>query len=171
VPQHPKHFIDIATDCDEWETVSHTDHNHQQSSSWEYFFSTILTKVMDILALKTMYSLSILLTDNDAVHVLNRDFRGQDKPTNVLSFPPGDASPLPDGSVFLGDLAFAYTVIADEAAFDEKTFLNHMTHLTIHGILHLLDYDHEADDEAEIMEELEINILKHFNIRNPYTLS
>lgn len=157
-----QHVIDISMKHNAWTS---------QCSDWESFFSNILNKIMDILVLGPTYSLSILLSDNDAIQNLNRDFRGKDKPTNVLSFPSGDTSPLQDRTVFLGDLAFAYTVIEDEAACDEKTFLNHMTHLTIHGILHLLGYDHEADDEAEIMEELEINILKHFNIRNPYTLS
>ncbi len=70
---------------------------------------------------------------------------------------------------FLGDVAFAHDVIVEESNTEKKIFLNHMTHLTIHGILHLLGYDHEIPAEAETMENLEILILSHFNIRNPYT--
>ncbi len=153
-----RHIVHIAGN-DSW-TSKH--------DNWKDFFEKILEKVVLILELEENFTLSILLTENEQSQQLNRDFRNKDKPTNVLSFPSGVHLPLPDGTQFLGDLAFSFEVIDSEATENEKTFLNHMTHLAIHGILHLLGYDHETTKEAEEMETLEINILEHFEIRDPY---
>lgn len=112
--------------------------------------------------------LSLLFTDDAHIKVLNRDWRGKDKATNVLSFPafaiaPGD--PLPP---MLGDIALAYETISSEAALEEKTFEHHLTHLIVHGLLHLLGYDHETEGEAEEMETLERQVLARLAIPDPY---
>jgi len=111
-------------------------------------------------------SLTILLTSDAEVQALNKQYRGKDKPTNVLSFPDGDRGE--DGALQLGDIALAYETVMREAEAQEKTFAAHLAHLVIHGVLHLLGYDHEEEDEAEAMEALEIALLATMGIANPY---
>lgn len=105
----------------------------------------------------------ILLTDDDSVQALNRDFRQKDKPTNVLSFP---SPPNPEGQI--GDIALAYGVCAREAAEQGKPLGHHLQHLVAHGVLHLLGYDHENDEEAEAMEAFEREILAGLDVPDPY---
>ena len=104
---------------------------------------------------------SVSIVSPEEIQQLNKQYRNVDKPTNVLSFPNcGD---------ILGDVVLCNEVITKEAEEQGKTFENHLTHLVIHSILHLLGYDHMSDKEAEKMEALEIEILsKVFNIANPY---
>jgi len=113
--------------------------------------------------------LSVLLCDDKAISRLNGRWRGQAKPTNVLSFP---APPLqgaaPDGKTRLGDIAIAYETLADEAEENAKTVSDHLSHLVVHGFLHLLGYDHHMDDEAERMERLERDILARIGVADPY---
>lgn len=104
---------------------------------------------------------SILLTNNAHIQTLNRDFRNKDKPTNVLSFPDGT-----DG--YLGDIAIALETIEAESAEQDKDFYHHLTHMVVHGLLHLKGYDHETEKDATQMETLEIKILADINIENPY---
>ncbi len=169
------HAIDVTIDNDQWCDLGHLskdlgpDQKKWDEVAWTSFFERILLKVAAVLGVDKPFGLSILLTDNHHIQELNHNFRGKNKPTNVLSFPSGIEHPSPDGFFFLGDVAFAHDVIVEESNTEKKIFLNHMTHLTIHGILHLLGYDHEIPAEAETMENLEILILSHFNIRNPYT--
>jgi probable rRNA maturation factor len=113
---------------------------------------------------------SILLCDDHAIASLNGRWRGQEKPTNVLSFP---AHPL-RGSVaiqekrVLGDVAIAYETLVREAREGGKTAAAHLSHLVVHGFLHLVGYDHETDDEAEEMEQLERDILARIGVADPY---
>ena len=110
--------------------------------------------------------LAVMLTDDAGIRTLNSNWRGIDKPTNVLSFP---ALRLPtrvtgvddDVPPMLGDIAIAYETARREADDEQKPFDHHLSHLTIHGFLHLVGYDHETDDEAEAMEALEVEILWH----------
>ena len=107
-------------------------------------------------------ALTVVLSDDEEVQSLNRDYRAKDKPTNVLSFPDGEHG-------HLGDIILAYETIAREAVEQGKDFNNHMAHLVVHGVLHLLGYDHElGEGEAEDMEAREIAILHRLGIENPY---
>ena len=106
---------------------------------------------------------AVLLTDDARMQVLNRSFRGFDKPTNVLSFPGADAA-----AGHLGDIAIALETTAREARADGKAFADHLAHLAVHGLLHLAGHDHEDDGEAEEMEALETAILARLGIADPY---
>lgn len=112
--------------------------------------------------------LSLLFTDDAHIRALNRDWRRKDKATNVLSFPA-----FPDASAdaippMLGDIAIAHETVAREAGLDAKPFDHHLTHLILHGLLHLLGYDHEEEGEAEEMEAVERRVLAALAIPDPY---
>ena len=111
--------------------------------------------------------ISVLLSDDASVQVLNRRWRGLDKPTNVLSFP-ASAQPSPAGPRPLGDLVLAYETVARESQEEGKSLADHVTHLLVHGTLHLLGYDHEVEHEAEAMEAREVEALARLGIGNPY---
>lgn len=111
---------------------------------------------------------SIVFADDETVRRLNAEWRGKDRPTNVLSFPAEDI-PLPPGEPRpLGDVILAFGVVAREAAEQGKSLPDHAAHLMIHGLLHLFGHDHVAEGEAAAMEALEIEILKGLGISNPY---
>ena len=111
---------------------------------------------------------ALLFTDDSAIAEINAEWRGKDKPTNVLSFPAPDM-PVPEGEArHLGDIVLAHGVITREAAEQGKTLHDHTAHLIVHGVLHLLGYDHETDAEAEEMERLEAAILSRLGIADPY---
>ncbi|MDN8338423.1 rRNA maturation RNase YbeY [Acinetobacter baumannii] len=115
--------------------------------------------------------IGIACVDLEESHQLNLQYREKDKPTNVLSFPsdiPEEVLPMLD-ALPLGDLVICIPVVLQEAVEQKKTAQNHFAHLLVHGVLHLLGYDHETSDEdAEEMEGLEIEILAKLNIANPY---
>ena len=111
--------------------------------------------------------LAVMLGDDAAIRALNAQWRGLDKPTNVLSFP-APASMQGDAPVHLGDIVIAYETTATEAKAEGKPFLHHLSHLAVHGFLHLVGYDHEADEQAEAMEGLEIAVLARLRVPNPY---
>lgn len=119
--------------------------------------------------------LCIVLADDEFVRALNKTYRGKDKPTNVLSFPTGaipvavGPEPLVGmGPRLLGDVVLAQETIAREAVEQGKSFDHHLSHLVVHGVLHLLGQDHEEDAEAEEMEALERDILEDLDISDPY---
>ncbi|MER2604938.1 MAG: rRNA maturation RNase YbeY [Siculibacillus sp.] len=111
--------------------------------------------------------LSLLLTDDAHVRVLNRDWRGKDQPTNVLSFPSSDADDE-EIAPLLGDVVVARETLAREAEAEGRAFEDHFAHLLVHGLLHLFGFDHEDDAEAEEMEALETEILTGLGIADPY---
>ena len=110
--------------------------------------------------------ISVALTDDAAIQALNRDWRGKDHPTNVLSFPASETrtpGPRP-----LGDLALAYETVARESLEENKSVADHAVHLLVHGTLHLLGYDHESDSDAAVMEALEVEALARIGLADPY---
>lgn len=111
---------------------------------------------------------ALLFTSDAAVCALNREFRGKDKPTNVLSFPADGEGLPPDVPAPLGDIALAWGVTADEATAKNVPVQDHTAHLIIHGLLHLLGYDHIEDDEAEEMESIERQMMMQLGLHDPY---
>jgi probable rRNA maturation factor len=114
--------------------------------------------------------LGITLADAANQRQLNRDYRGQDEPTNVLAFPVWEAGTRlpPNAPVLLGDVVLALEIVAEEAAEQEKPIGDHLVHLTVHGVLHLLGYDHLTRAEAATMESLERTILAELGVPDPY---
>ena len=115
--------------------------------------------------------LAVMLTDDAGIRTLNRNWRGIDKPTNVLSFPalqPRGERQADDAPRMLGDIAIAYETTRREADEEQKPFDHHLSHLAVHGFLHLIGHDHEQDQEAETMESLEREILSQLGIPDPY---
>ena len=104
--------------------------------------------------------MTILLSSDKRLRVLNHDFRGKDKPTNVLSFPGANG--------YAGDIAIAYGVTSEEAREANKKFIDHAVHLVVHGVLHLAGHDHERPKDAKVMEPLEVKILARLGIADPY---
>ena len=127
-------------------------------------------------------TISVLWTNDSEMAGINKQFRQQDKPTNILSFPAQDFLPdiqisdtkTPDTKasepIFLGDMALGFETVTDEAADNGQPAEHHLAHLFLHGLLHLAGYDHQNEAEAEEMEALEIQLLAEMNIPNPYLL-
>lgn len=113
-------------------------------------------------------SVSVLLTDDAQMRELNFRFRQLDKPTNVLAFPAPTHAPAPDGSVFLGDIVLGHEILHMEAQQQRKYAHAHLAHLLVHGILHLLGFDHDIDEEAAIMESHERQVLARLGYDDPY---
>ena len=148
--------VDVIDECDGWDAAS---------------------RDAAVAAIKAAYveaadgveaEVSLVLADDAFVQNLNKSWRGKDKPTNVLSFPMGASvpgmTPVP-----LGDIVFARETVVREAGEQEKSVHDHLSHLAVHGLLHLLGYDHEeSEEEAEEMEALECEILRSLGIADPY---
>jgi probable rRNA maturation factor len=121
-----------------------------------------------------LVEIAVRLTDDAEVHRLNRDFRGKDKPTNVLSFPQVQDDLLEslansdDGEILLGDIVLARETCVREAEAKGVSLADHATHLIVHGTLHLVGYDHMDDVSAAAMEALEVKALASLGIANPY---
>lgn len=129
---------------------------------------------IDFLAFNKPTFIGLSLSNNQEIRNLNKEFRNKDKATNVLSFANIDSDSFyEDINLFdeidLGDIIISFETLEQEAIDKNIAFINHYTHLLIHGTLHLLGFDHIEDDEADYMEDFEIKILKTFNIDNPYT--
>ncbi|MDE9449679.1 rRNA maturation RNase YbeY [Aliiroseovarius sp. Z3] len=121
------------------------------------------------------FEISLLACDDARIAALNADFRDKPLPTNVLSWPSEDrapdkpgGAPRPPSDPELGDIAIAYETCQREAVAQDKKFPAHVTHLLVHGMLHLLGYDHIDDKDAALMEGLEVEILGKMSISNPY---
>ena len=151
--------VQIASEC---KTLP----NEEQLSLWAH---TALSK------LRENAELSIRLVDIEGSQSLNLEYRGKDKPTNVLSFPfemPEELIGLDDNMAnLLGDLIICAPVVETEAQEQNKPLKSHWAHMVVHGCLHLLGYDHIKDDEAEIMENLERTILARLDIPDPYLIT
>ncbi len=112
-------------------------------------------------------SVDVLLTSDDEMRALNVQWRGKDKPTDVLSFPSGEAA-LGTGSPFLGDIALGWGTCVRDAKETDTDMQAHLAHLTIHGFLHLVGYDHEESEAADVMEALEAKVLASLGYADPY---
>ena len=153
--------VDVNVACEGW----------PEEAALIAIAKSAFSTAMEVLELDERFNVSLLFTDDAAVQVLNRDWRGKDKPTNVLSFPAGD-SPVESEIEFLGDIALALETVGREAAEEGKIFEHHTTHLLVHGFLHLCGYDHETgEDDAEEMETLERAILARLAIADPYAVN
>jgi probable rRNA maturation factor len=131
---------------------------------WDTLWQTL--SPADAVSFKA-WEASLILSDNAHVRSLNKQFRGKDSPTNVLSFPDGEM--LPDAETFsLGDIIIAVPTVLAEAEAQHKSPQNHLCHLMVHGLLHLCGYDHITDADALVMEDLEKRILAQMNVPNPY---
>ncbi|MCW4463389.1 rRNA maturation RNase YbeY [Sphingomonas sp. BT-65] len=129
----------------------------------------------ELAAADAVIEIAVRLTSDDEVHQLNAQYRQKDKPTNVLSFPMVEPDLIEaltqnsdDGEVILGDIVLAHGVCANEAADKGISVEDHATHLIVHGVLHLLGYDHQGDSEAEAMESMERAALETLGIPDPY---
>ncbi len=118
------------------------------------------------------FEISLVLADDDFLRRLNRDFAGKDKPTNVLAFATrmeeSGAAPATGMATSLGDVAIAYETVAREAAEQDKAVADHLAHLVVHGVLHLLGFNHDSDLSASAMEAREILALSTLGIGDPY---
>lgn len=144
---------------------------------WENVGLDVLAGRAAVATLKEMgrdpegHEISLLACDDVRIRALNGEFRGRDAETNVLSWPAVDGEiPLtdPTGLVFLGDIAISFDTCEREARDGATRFEDHVSHLIVHGIMHLLGYDHIEDAEAYEMERIEANILATLDIANPY---
>lgn len=145
-------------------------------TKWEDFIRPAVLETLHQASWVHNAEISILLTDDAAIQELNNTFRGYNKPTNVLAFPSLEPSEIlsffnkkaPQEPIVLGDVVLAYETLMQEAIQQNKSFQDHLIHLVVHGVLHLLGFNHEKDENAAIMESLEIKTLSKFEIRNPY---
>lgn len=112
--------------------------------------------------------LSLLFTDDTRMCGINKQWRDIDKTTNVLSFPGADIEIGQQSDLMIGDLVFALETVQCEAEVQNKEFEHHLTHLIVHGFLHLFGYDHQSEDQAEVMEQLETSVLLRMGINDPY---
>lgn len=166
--------IDIVTKSKKW----------QKEEGLEKFIKKICNDLILLTELKKLITkdfeleLSVLLMCDSQIKKINSEFRGKNKATNVLSFPSLDENLVREiglkkllGStkyLFLGDVLISYETIKKESLAQKKNFKDHLTHLVLHSILHLIGFDHEDEKMAEEMEALEVKILKKLQIKNPY---
>ena len=153
-------MIDIEIDSDDWLAALPE-------------AETVATRAATAALGAILGDLVVLLTDDAAVRDLNARFRDKDRPTNVLSFPAVDmpvAGDEPGQAPHLGDVVLAFGVCRDEAAAQGKTLANHLTHLVVHGVLHVLGRDHEDEAQAEAMEAEERVLLASLGVADPYIL-
>ncbi len=172
-PSPPEIILSIRTDSPLWD-----EHDVKEICTHTLRKTTEDPDIGNIPYLSGGACVSVLLTDDAHIRELNREHREKDRATNVLSFPlfnPGELDippPFPHGPEDneLGDIVLAYETVMRECeeAWPPKAFKDHLTHLVLHGFLHLLGYDHTVPEEAVVMEELETRILETLGVENPY---
>jgi len=164
--------IAVAIECDHWLSALPGVEDQCRRVAAIALASAVAADDLDIPVDRC--EISLVLADDALVRGLNAQYRNQDKPTNVLSFAALDDEDAPEceeGPLLLGDVIVAYETTASEAVAEGKTIANHLTHLVAHGVLHLLGYDHQEDDEAGEMEGLERSILSALGVPDPYMIS
>lgn len=152
--------VDVQNACDDDTTPDNT-----LIASW-------IVRAIDASGALDVSEVSVRVVSAEEIHALNKQYRGKDKPTNVLSFPAGKVSGLPaDIPVVLGDIVICASVVHDEAVAQRKVLEDHWAHMLVHGTLHLLGFDHESDSEAAAMEALETTILTDHGLTDPYRVA
>jgi probable rRNA maturation factor len=149
--------IDVVVDSGDWDTVA-------GASALVEAAAAALGREIELEPSQACVALS----DDEQVEALNTNYRGKAKPTNVLSFPAAQSAHASDDVRFLGDIVLALETLRREAEEQGIPVEHHLQHLVVHGLLHLLGHDHETDAEAEVMERLEVRILAHLGIPDPY---
>ena len=162
--KHPK-VLDFHIDDPRWRHIPHICAKLEQAS--------VLTLSHLPKAQRFPCKITLMLSKDAAIRKLNHDFRGMDKPTNVLSFPQFAPDQLAKfgkqkTEIHVGDIAISYQYVVAEAKEQHKILINHVVHLMIHGILHLFGYDHASDAEAERMEKLEKKVMDELGLPDPY---
>ena len=164
-------MIVVETQFEDWPDDEWTRHAARAASA-----AIAATRFASLEAATARIEISIRLTSDDEVQRLNRQYRQQDKPTNVLSFPmvqPDLIETLAntdDGEVLLGDIVLAYETCAREAVERGVSVQDHAMHLIVHGVLHLLGYDHVTDSEGEAMEAIERDVMASLSLHDPYPI-
>ena len=162
----PKVYVNVCVDCNDWLTDC-GDAEALGELAAERAFTCAeggahIPRTSDVV-------IGVTLTDDVTQRALNRDYRGKDTPTNVLAFSQLGTVPLPAGArLLLGDVVLAFETVAREAVEQHKPLAHHLVHLVVHGVLHLLGFDHENDTEAAIMEAREVAILAALGVPDPY---
>ena len=155
-------LLSTLVDCESW-----SQHEGFEALANEVIAGAVAaTKI----SLAPQAEVSLLLCDDARIREINREWRGLDKPTNVLSFPAAPPALLAK-SPAVGDIAIAYETVLREAQEEAKSLRDHYMHMVLHGFLHLLGYDHETDAQAEEMEALEISILGQLGVADPYAMT
>ncbi|WP_349369464.1 rRNA maturation RNase YbeY [Salinarimonas sp.] len=149
--------LDLTLEAGSWETLGDV----------EALCARAAEAALVVAGVEGLVSLELLLTDDEAIRDINLEWRGQDKPTNVLSFPAAPAPGFP-GPRPLGDVVLAYETLAREAQDAGKPLSDHAAHLLAHGVLHCLGYDHDTDAAAEEMEALETKAMALVGVSDPY---
>lgn len=160
----PRIDLQIAVEVDSW--IQDID---LRSLCENIFYEAILFLISKKLkSFLDVVEISLVFTNSDGIKTLNAEYRGINNPTNVLSFPSFFALSQENLGPMLGDIVLAYEVIEKEANVLDKKFKDRLTHMILHGFLHLLGYNHVDDDDAFVMEGLEISILAKLGIDDPY---
>lgn len=156
-------LVDIDRAYDQWHGIL--------DASEEEIKKAVHLTVSELAQSEKKFEVSLVFTDDASIQKLNREYRHKDKPTNVLSFPQidnfGEIKTMKE-PIMLGDVVLAWETISWEAVQQEKVLAHHMMHMIVHGVMHLLGFDHMNATEAEEMEKIEIDILAQLHIPNPY---
>ena len=163
----PTAMIDIATPCAAWRRACPVAEDVARAAAR---VALLHSSAGSGIAQQIAIELAISLADDATQQQLNRDWRGVDRATNVLAFPGWDpGAPIPPGApILLGDVVLAFETVAREADEQGKPLADHLSHLIVHGVLHLLGYDHATEAEAATMESLETSILATLGVPDPY---
>ncbi|HEY1981586.1 MAG TPA: rRNA maturation RNase YbeY [Xanthobacteraceae bacterium] len=167
-PARPALKIDVLVASDRWKKNAKTAARTTTASA---IVRRAVTRAAAAVLSSNKGELAVVLTDDASIRLLNRDWRGVDAATNVLSFPAKPANKSADGKKtgeHFGDIVLAFETITREACGEGKPFAHHLAHLAVHGFLHLVGYDHERDKDAQVMEDAERDILRQLAIPDPY---
>ena len=156
-----EHLVDVEVEAEDWLDVL---------PDVVSVVTTGVRAALDAAKVKDQADVVVLLCDDEEMRALNKEYRQKNAPTNVLSFPAPKSMQIKGVLDHLGDMALGLETCVREAKAQGKSLKNHVMHLSVHGALHLLGYDHIADDEAEAMESLERDILKTLGVDDPYAL-